>query len=58
MKDIASVPNQKVILMPLEASNVIGALAGITEIARETFGKGSSSTTGDDGPNNSTTHRG
>jgi len=39
LKDIASAPNQKVILMPLEAGNVIGALAGITEIAKETFGK-------------------
>lgn len=46
LKDIASSPNQKVILMPLEASNVIGALAGISEIAKETFGK-------DKGGNNS-----
>jgi len=43
LKEIASAPNQKVILMPLEASNVIGALAGITEIAKETFGKDSKS---------------
>ena len=41
LKAIASSPNQKVILMPLEASNVIGALAGISEIAKETFGKSS-----------------
>jgi regulator of protease activity HflC (stomatin/prohibitin superfamily) len=41
LKDIASAPNQKVILMPLEAGNVIGALGGITEIAKETFGKSS-----------------
>ena len=39
LKDVAIAPNQKVVLMPLEASNVIGALAGITEIAKETFGK-------------------
>ena len=38
LRDIAAAPNQKVMLMPVEASNVIGALAGITEIARETFG--------------------
>jgi regulator of protease activity HflC (stomatin/prohibitin superfamily) len=43
LKDIASAPNQKVILMPLEAGNVIGALGGITEIAKETFGKSSES---------------
>jgi regulator of protease activity HflC (stomatin/prohibitin superfamily) len=39
LKDIAAAPNQKVVLMPLEAGSVIGALAGITEIAKETFGK-------------------
>ena len=39
LKEIASAPNQKVILMPLEASSVISALAGITEIAKETFGE-------------------
>jgi regulator of protease activity HflC (stomatin/prohibitin superfamily) len=39
LKDVAVAPNQKVVLMPLEASSVIGALAGITEIAKETFGK-------------------
>jgi regulator of protease activity HflC (stomatin/prohibitin superfamily) len=53
LKDIAAAPNQKVILMPLEASNVIGALAGITEIAKETFGDSDES-----GSNNSPTHRG
>ena len=53
LKDIASAPNQKVILMPLEASSVIGALAGITEIARETFGK-----SGDRESNDPPTHRG
>lgn len=31
---IASADNQKVILMPLEASSVIGSLAGITELAK------------------------
>lgn len=39
LKDIASAPNQKVILMPLEASSVIGSIAGIGEIAKEAFGK-------------------
>ena len=36
---IASADNQKVILMPLEASSVIGSLAGIGEIAKEVFNK-------------------
>ena len=44
LKEIAAAPNQKIILMPLEAGNVIGALAGITEIARETFSKSSTTT--------------
>ncbi len=39
LEGIASAGNQKVVLMPLEASGVIGALAGLTEIAREAFGK-------------------
>lgn len=39
LKDVASAPNNKVILMPLEASNVIGALGGITELAKEAFKK-------------------
>ena len=33
--NIASARNQKVILMPLEAASVIGAIGGITEIVRE-----------------------
>jgi regulator of protease activity HflC (stomatin/prohibitin superfamily) len=43
LKDIAAAPNQKVILMPLEASNVIGAISGIGEIAKETFGENNKS---------------
>ena len=35
---IASARNHKVILMPLEASSVIGSIAGIGEISREVFG--------------------
>jgi len=34
---IASAPNQKVILMPLEASSLIGSLGGIGAIAKELF---------------------
>ncbi len=39
LKDIASADNSKLILMPLEASNVIGALGGMSEIAKEVFNK-------------------
>ena len=38
LESVASARNQKVVLMPLEASGVIGAVAGLTEIAREAFG--------------------
>ena len=39
LKEIASADNEKVILMPLEAGNVIGSLAGIAEIAKSAFNK-------------------
>ncbi len=38
----ANSPNQKILFMPLEASSVIGAIGGIAEIVRETFGGGDS----------------
>jgi regulator of protease activity HflC (stomatin/prohibitin superfamily) len=39
LQAIASAPNQKVILMPLEASNVIGAIGGIAELAKSALGQ-------------------
>lgn len=39
LEKMASADNHKVILMPLEASNIIGALGGIAQIAQETFKK-------------------
>ncbi len=36
---IATSDNQKVLMMPLEASSVIGSVAGIAELAKEAFGK-------------------
>ena len=36
----ANSPNQKILMLPVEAASVIGALGGIAEIARETFGGG------------------
>jgi regulator of protease activity HflC (stomatin/prohibitin superfamily) len=35
LAQIASAPNQKLVLMPLEASGIIGAVAGVAELARE-----------------------
>ncbi len=40
LEQLASAPNQKVLMMPVEASGVIGSIAGIAEIAREAFGSG------------------
>jgi regulator of protease activity HflC (stomatin/prohibitin superfamily) len=37
---IGSAPNSKVVLMPIEASSLIGSLGGIGAIAREVFGEG------------------
>ena len=39
LQNIASAPNQKLILMPLEASGIIGSIAGIAELAKEALGK-------------------
>ena len=39
VKEMATAPNQKLVFMPLEASSVIGALGGIGELAKATFGK-------------------
>lgn len=38
LKDIAVSPNQKILMLPLEAASVIGSIAGIGEIAKEAFG--------------------
>lgn len=38
LESIAKSPNQKLLMMPMEASSVIGAIGGIAEIAKETFG--------------------
>jgi regulator of protease activity HflC (stomatin/prohibitin superfamily) len=37
LRDIASAPNQKLVLMPLEAAGVIGAIGGIAELAGKAF---------------------
>ncbi len=35
---LAESPNQKVLMLPIEAMSVLGSLAGIGEIAKATFG--------------------
>ncbi len=44
LEAIARSPNQKVLMMPLEASSVIGTLAGLAEITSEAFKGGGGST--------------
>ncbi len=39
--EIGKAPNSKIVLMPLEASSIIGSLGGIGAIAKEVFGDGS-----------------
>jgi regulator of protease activity HflC (stomatin/prohibitin superfamily) len=39
LQSIASAPNEKLVLMPLEASSLIGSLAGIAEVAKSSLRK-------------------
>ena len=39
LQTIGSADNQKIIMLPLEATNLLGSIAGIGEIAKEVFGK-------------------
>jgi regulator of protease activity HflC (stomatin/prohibitin superfamily) len=45
LESLAKSPNQKVLMLPVEAASVIGAIGGIAEIAKETFGGGDSKPT-------------
>jgi regulator of protease activity HflC (stomatin/prohibitin superfamily) len=38
LEALAKSPNQKILMMPLEASSLIGSIGGIAQIAREAFG--------------------
>jgi hypothetical protein len=38
LAELADSPNQKVLIMPMEVTGVLGSLAGIAEIAKATFG--------------------
>lgn len=40
LKELAKAPNQKVLMLPIDAAGVIGALGGLAEITREAFGGG------------------
>ncbi|MEO1158874.1 MAG: SPFH/Band 7/PHB domain protein, partial [Pseudomonadota bacterium] len=40
LESIAKSPNQKLLMLPVEASSLIGSVAGVAEIAKEAFGEG------------------
>jgi regulator of protease activity HflC (stomatin/prohibitin superfamily) len=42
LKALATSPNQKVLMMPVDTSSVLGSIAGVAEIAKEAFGNGGS----------------
>jgi regulator of protease activity HflC (stomatin/prohibitin superfamily) len=50
LKSIASAPNGKLVLMPLEASGVIGAIGGIAELAREALARNAGGSGGESPP--------
>ncbi len=37
LKEFATSPNQKTLLLPMETTGILGSLAGITEIAKATL---------------------
>ncbi len=42
LEALATSPNQKILMMPLDATALLGSIGGIAEIAREAFGSGGS----------------
>jgi regulator of protease activity HflC (stomatin/prohibitin superfamily) len=39
LKEMAHSPNQKMLLLPVEATGILGSLAGIAELTKESFGQ-------------------
>jgi len=39
LQALAAAPNQKVFLMPMEATGVLGALGGVAELARDAMAR-------------------
>jgi regulator of protease activity HflC (stomatin/prohibitin superfamily) len=50
LEAMATSPNQKTLVLPVEVAGVIGSLAGIAEIAREAYGGGRSGPAASPGP--------
>jgi regulator of protease activity HflC (stomatin/prohibitin superfamily) len=55
LTEIAHSPNQKVLMLPIEVTGVLGSLGGIAEIARATFGGGPQSGPGASPPGGAAT---
>ena len=55
LSDFATGPNTKTLLLPVEATGILSSLAGITEIAREAFGKDHEGSADSEGSNDSDT---
>jgi regulator of protease activity HflC (stomatin/prohibitin superfamily) len=51
LEALAQSPNQKILMMPVDTSGVLGSIGGIAEIAKEAFGGGSTTTPSRRGPN-------
>jgi regulator of protease activity HflC (stomatin/prohibitin superfamily) len=53
LEALAKSPNQKILMMPLDTSSILGSIGGIAEIAKEAFGNNNSQadTTRRKGPN-------
>jgi regulator of protease activity HflC (stomatin/prohibitin superfamily) len=45
LEALATSPNQKVLMMPVDATSILGSIGGIAEIAKEAFGNSSTDTT-------------
>ena len=43
LEALATSPNQKILMMPLDATSILGSIGGIAEIAKEAFGNSSGS---------------
>jgi regulator of protease activity HflC (stomatin/prohibitin superfamily) len=39
LKEMANSPNQKMLMLPMEATGILGSLAGIAELAKESLGQ-------------------
>jgi regulator of protease activity HflC (stomatin/prohibitin superfamily) len=46
LQSIASAPNEKVILLPMESTGILGSLAGVAELAKSAFGGDDNGSTG------------